>query len=104
MPQQAVAKGIGQRDERRDQLTSFLSWVVRMLSGRSCVSIAGDSSEGGGDCHIMETRMAAAEAAPMRAYPGGLSFDHDDQQDDDDQQRHAVGDEGPEGGAGVLPE
>jgi hypothetical protein len=39
MPQQAVAKGIGQSDDRRAQLTTFLSCVVRTLSGSCCVSI-----------------------------------------------------------------
>ncbi len=33
MPQQAVAKGIGHSELRRAQLTTFLSWVVRTLSG-----------------------------------------------------------------------
>src|SRR3954451_23910586 len=40
IPQQAVANGIGQSELRRDQLTTFFNCVVRMLSGRSWVSIA----------------------------------------------------------------
>ena len=39
MPQQAVAKGIGQSELRLAQLTTFLSWVVKTLSGNACVSI-----------------------------------------------------------------
>ena len=39
MPQQAVAKGIGHSELRRAQFTTFLSWVVRKLSGRVCVSM-----------------------------------------------------------------
>ena len=39
IPQQAVAKGIGQSELRLAQLTTFLSWVVRRLSGNACVSI-----------------------------------------------------------------
>ena len=35
----AVANGIGQSELRRAQLTTFLSCVVRRLSGRSWVSI-----------------------------------------------------------------
>src|SRR4051812_6615522 len=34
IPQQAVAKGIGQSELRRAQFTTFLSWVVNTLSGR----------------------------------------------------------------------
>src|SRR5271168_1759329 len=39
MPQQAVAKGIGQIELRRAQLTTFFKLVVRKLSGRVWVSI-----------------------------------------------------------------
>src|SRR5688500_10148371 len=33
IPQQAVANGIGHNELRRAQFTTFLSWVVRTLSG-----------------------------------------------------------------------
>src|SRR5690606_17195846 len=39
MPQQAVANGIGHSELRRAQLTTFLSCVVRILSGSCWVSI-----------------------------------------------------------------
>ena len=39
IPQHAVANGIGHRELRRDQFTSFLSCVVTRLSGNVCVSI-----------------------------------------------------------------
>src|SRR5688572_18168753 len=39
IPQQAVANGMGQRELRRAQFTTFLSWVVNTLSGRAWVSI-----------------------------------------------------------------
>src|SRR5437763_8634342 len=41
MPQHAVANGIGQSELRRAQLTTFLSWVVRTLSGSACGSSMG---------------------------------------------------------------
>src|SRR5687768_4139611 len=44
IPQHAVANGMGQRLLRRAQLTTFLSWVVRTLSGRVCVSSMGEPS------------------------------------------------------------
>ena len=40
MPQQAVANGIGHRDDRRAQFTTRFNWVVSTLSGSCCVSIA----------------------------------------------------------------
>src|SRR5665213_411563 len=35
MPQHAVANGIGHKELRRAQLTTFFSWVVRTLLGRA---------------------------------------------------------------------
>src|SRR4051794_18051552 len=43
MPQHAVANGIGHRELRRAQLTTFLSCVVRNMSGSVWVSIMGVS-------------------------------------------------------------
>jgi hypothetical protein len=40
MPQQAVAKGMGQRELRRAQFTTFFNRVVRKLSGNVCVSMS----------------------------------------------------------------
>src|SRR5277367_6339326 len=45
MPQQAVAKGIGQIELRRAQFTTFLSCVVRTLSGRVWVSMGESRDE-----------------------------------------------------------
>ena len=38
IPQHAVANGIGQSEDLRAQFTTFLSWVVRNMSGSCWVS------------------------------------------------------------------
>lgn len=46
MPQQAVAKGMGQTAERRDQLISLVICVVMMLSVGSAASMPIDLGSG----------------------------------------------------------